>query len=102
MLDILRFAHEKGREEGEEKGKKEGKEEGKKEGKKEGRIETAREMVLEALEESLGIVPVDVADGVMSVSRPDMLKGLLRQAVKCKTLEDFERMLELANRRIAA
>ncbi len=106
MLDILKFAIEKGMEEGEEKGKKEGKKEGekegKKEGKKEGRIEAAREMVVEALWESVGIVPAYIAKQVMSVSMPDMLKELLRQAMRCKNIEDFEKMLELANRQSPA
>ena len=35
------------------------------------------------------------------VSMLDILKGLLRQAVKCKRIEEFEKMLELANRKAA-
>ncbi|MDM8525113.1 hypothetical protein QUF80_17215, partial [Desulfococcaceae bacterium HSG8] len=71
MLDIFEYARELTMEEGEKKG----------------RLENAREMVIEALEESVGIVPAHIADEVMSVSRPDILKGLLRQAVKCKEIE---------------
>ncbi len=91
MLDVLKFAHEKGREDG--------KREGKKEGKKEGRLETAREMILRILEESVGLVPAYISDEVMSVSRPDILVRLVKQAMICKGIEDFEKMLRLANRK---
>ncbi|MCP4106196.1 MAG: hypothetical protein GY749_11765 [Desulfobacteraceae bacterium] len=111
MLDVLKFAHEKGMEEGKKEGKKEGKIEGKKEGKKEGkiegrkegrkegRLESTREMVLKFLEESVGVVPAYIYDEVMSVSRPDILVRLVKQAMICKKIEDFEKMLKLANRK---
>ncbi len=86
MLDILKFAHEKGVEEGEEKG----------------RLKNAREMVLKVLEVSVGIVPAYITDEVMTISRLDILKSLVGQAVKCKEIEDVEKMLELANRKAAA
>jgi hypothetical protein len=92
MLNILKFAHEKGAEEGEEKGRKEGKEEG---------LQTAREMVIETLQESLGIVPGYIADGVRSLSHPDV-KGLLRQAFRCKEISEFEKMLRLATKQAAS
>ncbi len=78
MLDILKFAHEKGMEEGEKK--------------------NAREMILKFLEESVGIVPAYIADEVMSVSRIDILKSLAGKAARCRELEEFEKMLKLANR----
>ena len=106
MLNILRFAHEKGIEEGEEKGRKEGEEKGRKEGeekgRKEGRIENAQKMVLEVIEDSLGVVPEYIARQVRSVSQPDTLKGLLKQAMKCKKFDDFEKMVELGTRKTAA
>ncbi len=98
MLKILEFAHKKGREEGIVEGERRGE----KRGERRGRIEAARELLIEAIEESLGIVPADIRDRVMTISRPDMLKSLLRQAVRCTTLEEFERMLELATRKPAA
>jgi predicted transposase YdaD len=93
MLDILKFAHEKGMEEGEEKGRKEGEEKG--------RLENAREMLIEVLEESLGIVPEYIADQVMELSRLDTLKRLLKQALKCKEISEFEKMLRLATKQAA-
>jgi hypothetical protein len=89
MLNILKFAHEKGAEEGKEEGKLEGK------------LETAREMVIEALEASAGMVPAYIADEVMGLSRPDILKRLLRQAVKCREISEFEKMLRLATKQTA-
>ena len=110
MLNILRFAHEKGMEEGVEKGRKEGVEEGRKEGvekgRKEGmekgRTEYAREMILEVIEDSLGVVPDYIVGRVRSVSQPDTLRGMLRQAMKCKKLGDFEKIVELATRKAPA
>ena len=86
MLDIMRFAHEKGMEEGEEKG----------------RIEAAREMVMEALRESVGVVPAYISEQVGAVSVPETLRELLRQAMRSRSLEEFEKMLEVANRQLAA
>ena len=88
MLDILKFAHEKGAEEGEKKGEEKG-------------LQTAREMVIETLQESLGIVPRYIADEVRSLSHPDVLKGLLRQAFRCKEVSEFEKMLKLATKQAA-
>jgi len=81
MLNVLKFAHEKGWEEG----------------KVEGRVEAARELVMATLEDSVGIVPAYIADEVMSLSRQDILRALLRQAVKCKEIGEFEKMLKLAS-----
>ncbi len=83
MLDVLKFAHEKGMEEG----------------KMEGTLETAREMLLKVLKVSIGVVPGYITDEVTSISRLDILKSLVEQAVTCKKIEDFEKMLKLANRK---
>jgi len=37
----------------------------------------------------------------MSVSRPDILRGLLRQAVRCREIGEFEKMLRLARKQAA-
>ncbi|MCP4105002.1 MAG: hypothetical protein GY749_05630 [Desulfobacteraceae bacterium] len=57
-------------------------------------------MVLKVLKVSIGVVPGYITDEVMSVSRLDILKSLLEQAVTCKKIEDFEKMLKLANREV--
>jgi hypothetical protein len=89
MLDILKFAHEKGAEQGEKKGEEKGS------------LQTAREMLIEILKESLGIVPAYIADEVTAISRPDILKGLVKQAVKCREISEFEKMLRLATKQAA-
>ncbi|MDM8550275.1 transposase [Desulfobacterales bacterium HSG2] len=67
----------------------------------EGRLENAREMLMAVLQESVGAVPGYLADEVMSVSRHDVLKDLVRQAVKCREIEEFEKMLKQATRQPA-
>ncbi|MDM8550274.1 hypothetical protein QUF72_09360 [Desulfobacterales bacterium HSG2] len=72
-----------------------------KEEKEKGRLESARDMVMEALHESVGVVPGYLVDEVMSVSRPEVLKGLLRQTFKCREIGEFEKMLKQATRQPA-
>ncbi len=56
-------------------------------------------MILNFLEQSVGIVPGYIADEVMSISRLDILERLSNQIYRCKEIEDFEKMLKLANRK---
>ncbi|CAN2039585.1 DUF4351 domain-containing protein [Candidatus Magnetomoraceae bacterium gMMP-15] len=93
MLDIIEVAHEVAYERGVEYGIHQGKDLGLKEGKDLGKLEYAREMVLEAIEESFGIVPVKIADKVRDISNRDTLKSLHRQAIRCENIEKFEEML---------
>ncbi len=62
------------------------------------KLENTREMILKVLEVSVGLVPPYITDEVMSISRLDTLKSLVGQAVKCREIEDVEKMLELATR----
>ncbi len=100
MLRIFEYASEMIRKEEKEKWEEIG-EKKKKIGEKKGRLENAREMLMEALQESMGVVPAYLADEVMSVSRPDVLKGLLRQTFRCREIGEFEKMLKLATRQPA-
>ena len=84
MIDIFAFAHDKGHQEGRE------------EGRGEGIIENSREMVLEALEESIGIIPAYIIDKINEIGHKNVLKGLHRQAIKCKEISHFEQMLTMA------
>lgn len=95
MLNILKFAHEKGWEEGQQDGWQKGQQDGW----QKGRIETAREMVIASLEESFGVVPAYIADEIMSLSRQDVLRALLKQAFKCREISEFEKMLRLASKK---
>ena len=52
-----------------------------------------REAVLAALDERFGAVPAQIEQTVRSVSDPDILSQLLRQAIKAPTLEAFDAVL---------
>jgi len=62
-------------------------------GMRKGMLEEAREMVLEALEERFGIVPEDVEKRIRRIGDRDILKRLLRYAIRCGSLEEFEERL---------
>ena len=47
-------------------------------------------MVSEVLEERFGVMSPRVIQRVRSVSEREILKALLRRAVRCDTLEEFE------------
>ncbi|MBF0102919.1 MAG: hypothetical protein HQK77_18645 [Desulfobacterales bacterium] len=72
MVDILELAREKGLEEGIEKG-----------------LLAAREMLLDALMESFGVLPTHIFEKIKTISHPDTLRGLFRVALKSKNLEQF-------------
>ncbi len=62
-------------------------------GHKEGLIEEAQEMLFEALEERFGIVPNYIIKQIHTISLRENLRQLLRQAIRCSNIEDFEKML---------
>ena len=78
--------------------RREGFEEGIREGMERGMVEDAREMVLEVLEERFGVVPPRIAEAVRRINERVTLKGLVRGAVRCFSLEEFERLLNEALR----
>ena len=72
----------------------EGREEGLEEGREEGMLKDAREMVVDALEEHFGIVPIVIADKIHALGRRELLKSLHKQAIRCKNIEEFLGLLE--------
>ena len=92
MLKILEIA----RDDGLRQGIKKGTEKGKEEGKKEGILQTARKMVIEVLEEKLGVVPGRIIDQIRSVDKDEVLSGLHRQAIRCDNFDTFEGQLRFA------
>ncbi|MBM3239757.1 hypothetical protein FJZ31_26025 [Candidatus Poribacteria bacterium] len=66
----------------------------KEEGIKEGILETVKRMVLEALDERFGVVPVKIVEKVRGISNDIVLNGLHRRAVRCSSLDEFENILE--------
>ena len=58
-----------------------------------GILREARDNVIEALSERFVAVPPGIRSGVCSVEQHDMLKELLRHAIRCSRIEDFEAVL---------
>ena len=59
----------------------------------EGIMKEARDMVSEALAERFVAVPPDVRDRVYSVGQHDLLKELLRYAIRSSDIEAFKKVL---------
>ncbi|WP_297055462.1 hypothetical protein [Thermosulfurimonas sp.] len=78
--------------------KKEGYEEGMRQGIQQGiqrgLLEEAREMVLEALEERFGLLPRSIISRIKSIEEREILRTLLRLAIRVKDLEEFKSHLD--------
>ena len=79
-----------------EEGIAEGLERGIVEGMEKGALQAFNGMVVDVLEERFNIVPVRLAEKIAGVKNAAVLKGLLRQAIRCESLEMFEQILEKA------
>ncbi|KPA18535.1 hypothetical protein MHK_001238 [Candidatus Magnetomorum sp. HK-1] len=88
MIKVLAFAEEKGYERGIS--------EGKKEGINKGALSTAKMMLVEALEETIGVVPEYIEKKIQQITSHTALKGLHRQAIRCNDIKDFNQKLALA------
>ncbi len=62
------------------------------EGLEEGILKDAREMVIEVLSERFIIVPAKIKKSVYSVEDHDILKALLRYAIRTSDIEDFKKV----------
>ena len=58
-------------------------------GMRKGMLEEAREMVLEALEERVGVVSPDISERIRGMEDREVLRRLLRLAVRVGSLEEF-------------
>ena len=76
MLDILELAREKGLEEGKAIG-----------------LHTLQDMVVDAVLERFDVVTVRISEGIRRIRNSDTLRGMHRQAIKCKDLGEFEAVL---------
>ena len=81
MLDIIELAEEKGMEKGEAKGLQKG------------RRESAQEMVLDTIFDLFVNLPVEMIEKVKSITHFELLKMIHRQALKCKDIEQFRKIL---------
>jgi len=53
-------------------------------------------MLIEALEEAIDVVPEFIEKKIQQISSLITLKGLHRQAIRCKNIKDFDQKLALA------
>ncbi len=90
MLDIIEIAREKGIQEG----KSLGIQEGIREGKSLGMLEAIQEMIVDDLTERFAVVPVNISERIRNIRNSDALKGIRRQALKCKDIREFEAVLD--------
>ena len=70
-------------------GMEQGLQRGLQQGLQQGLLEEGREMVLEALDERFGEIPNEVTKAVNHIEDRNVLKSLLRYAIRCPSLEDF-------------
>ncbi|MCP4348238.1 MAG: hypothetical protein GY795_22345 [Desulfobacterales bacterium] len=66
------------------------------EGIEKGILKEARDMVIEVLTERFIIVPAEIRKSVYSAEDHDILKALLRYAVRSPDIEDFKKILSKA------
>lgn len=59
-------------------------------------MKASKEMLIEALEERFDIISARLVEKINKVEDVVVLKGLLRQAMRCKSLEEFDRIMEKA------
>jgi len=75
-----------------EKGMKKGIEKGM----EKGRLESTQESVIDAVEAKFDVVPEDIAKRIKEIKDMDLLKNLLKKAIKAKTLDEFRNELKVA------
>ncbi len=78
---------------GERIGMEKGLQQGLEQGLQQGSLEEGRAMVLEALEEQFGEAPAAVARAIEQLNDRARLHQLLRQAIRCRSLEEFQHAL---------
>lgn len=83
-----------GREQGLEQGLQQGLEQGLQQGLQQGSLEEGRAMVIEALEEQFGEVPAAVVSAIGQIDDRARLHQLLRQAIRCRSVEEFQHALD--------
>jgi predicted transposase YdaD len=76
-----------------QRGLRKGERKGERRGERRGILKDAQEMVLEALDERFGVVSSSLIDQIRALKRPEVLKSLLRQALRCPNLANFQEIL---------
>lgn len=71
-------------------------EKGIQQGIQQGMLLNAQEMLIEALSERFGVVSSDLTEQIKSIDSREVLKALLRQALRVKSLDEFQDVLKRA------
>ncbi|ETR68694.1 MAG: hypothetical protein OMM_04411 [Candidatus Magnetoglobus multicellularis str. Araruama] len=61
-----------------------------------GRTDQSRKLLIDLLSETIGFVPPSIMDSVNKISRSDVLDGLFKQAIKCRSVDQFQKSLQIA------
>jgi len=69
---------------------------GMEQGHKMGKLETLRANITEIIGIRFGALPVEIAEIIGGISEPGVLEELLRQAVKCESVDAFAEHLPAA------
>ena len=77
-----------------EKWIEQGRMEGRIEGRMEGMVLDAQEMVIEALIERFGLLKPDLSVKIRGVANRDVLKNLLKLAIRVESIQEFEEKLK--------
>jgi predicted transposase YdaD len=75
-------------------GREEGRKEGKEEGKAIGILEERRNIILDTLIDRFNLVSTQILEQIRAMQNPDVLKILLKQALKCTNIQEFEAILQ--------
>ena len=59
-------------------------------------MKNAKRMLIDALEETIGVVPEYIENKIQQITSQTALKGLHRQAIRCNDINDFNQKLSLA------
>jgi len=63
-------------------------------GLQQGLLEASRTMILEVLEEQFGQVPAALVAAIKQTEDRDLLHRLLRRAIRCTSVEEFQHTLD--------
>jgi predicted transposase/invertase (TIGR01784 family) len=77
-----------------EEGRKQGLEQGMQQGMQQGIIQNAREDIIDSLKVRFDIVPESMINTINEINDPEVLKALLRKAVKAASLDEFTQIAQ--------
>ncbi|MEK7273882.1 MAG: Rpn family recombination-promoting nuclease/putative transposase [Candidatus Desantisbacteria bacterium] len=78
-------------------GLQQGLQEGLQQGLQQGLLEDGRMMIVEALDERFGKIPSTISNAVNQIKDRDVLRFLLRQVIRCSSMEEFKQVLNRQN-----